>query len=237
MTTSDRPNLPQVWDHHWRDLSGRGALFGWLASMFRKVFLVSAVRHYTDRFFASEGVFVETGCGTSQSSVGIRREGRRLLGVDFSFEALVLARQQQTFDHLVCADIRHLPFREDSIDGIWNLGVMEHFEASEGLEILREFERTLRADGRAVLFWPPTFGLSRWVLAPFEWLRSRISRREFRFFPNEVNRLRSSRQAPRLVQTAALEPLGVEFPTRAAFCHLVVAARRTRPSVRSPLPS
>ena len=132
MTTSDRPNVPHVWDHHWRDLSGRGAVFGWLASMFRKVFLVSAVRHYTDRFFTSEGVFVETGCGTSESSVGIRRQGRRLLGVDFSFEALVLARQQRTFDYLVCADIRHLPFREDSIDGIWNLGVMEHFEASEG---------------------------------------------------------------------------------------------------------
>ena len=44
MTTSGRPNVPWVWDRHWRDLSNRGAVFGRLASAFRWVFLVSAVR-------------------------------------------------------------------------------------------------------------------------------------------------------------------------------------------------
>ncbi len=226
MTTSGRPNLAHVWDRHWRDLSSRGAVFGRLVSAFRKVFLVSAVRHHTDRFFPPEGIFVETGCGTSESSVGIRRQGRRLVGVDFSLAALHLALQRRTFDHLVCADIRHLPLRDGSIDGIWNLGVMEHFEASDGLKILIEFERILRADGTAVLFWPPTFGLSRWILAPFEWLRSRLSRREFRFFPDEVNRLRSRQQAWQSLRAADLEPLEVKFSARAAFCHLVVVARR-----------
>ena len=71
---------------------------------------------------------------------------------------------------------------------------MEHFEASDGLELLVELERILRANGTVILFWPPMFGLSWWALAPFEWERRRLSRREFRFFPDEVNRLRSKRQ-------------------------------------------
>ena len=162
--------------------------------------------------------------------MGIRREGRRLIGVDFSLEALRLARRKHTFDQVLCADIRHLPFREGAIDGVWNLGVMEHFEASEGVEILAEFERVLGPERTVILFWPPTFGLSRWVLAPFEWIRSRLSGREFRFFPDKVNRLGSKRQARQILRTADLEPLSVEFSTRAAFCHLVVAGRRTRPS-------
>ncbi len=202
MTGSGRPNSPLVWDRHWRELSSRGAILGQLASAFRRVFLVPAVRHYTDRSFSSDGVFVETGCGTSESSVGICRQGRRLIGVDFSLEALRLARRQRTFDHVLCADIRHLPFRDGVIDGVWNLGVMEHFDEAEGFAVLTEFERVLSVERVVILFWPPTFGLSRWMLAPFEWLRSRLSGREFRFFPDEVSRLRSKRHARRLLRAA-----------------------------------
>ena len=73
-----------------------------------------------------------------------------------------------------------------------------------------------------------------WALAPFEWVRRRLSRREFRFFPDEVNRLRSKRQVRQLLETACLGCLGVEFSPRAAFCHLVVVARRTRPCPPGP---
>ena len=37
MTTGGRPDLPQIWDRHWRTLLRRGAVFGWLASALRKV--------------------------------------------------------------------------------------------------------------------------------------------------------------------------------------------------------
>lgn len=218
------------WERHWRSLAGDRSTFGALASLVRRGLLSRAVRFYTDRYFPSRGLFVEAGCGTSESSGRIGRDGRRLVGLDFSLEALRHARREQVFDALVCADIRRLPFRDGAVAGIWNLGVMEHFEAPVGRAILDELHRVLKAtEGTAVLFWPPTYGLSRWVLAPFEWLRSRSLGREFRFFPDEVNRLPSRAAARRCLAESRLETLRVDFTPRDGFNHLVVVARKSQP--------
>ncbi|HEY3122676.1 MAG TPA: methyltransferase domain-containing protein, partial [Thermoanaerobaculia bacterium] len=100
--------------------------------MLRLRILAPAVRAYTDRFFPSEGVFVECGCGTGQSSSRISRSRRRLIALDVSTEALRVARAVPTYTDHLQADIRRLPFPDGSISGIWNLGVMEHFEADQG---------------------------------------------------------------------------------------------------------
>lgn len=227
ISMSSPPVERQEWESHWSALGAERSLFGALASVVRKVVLSRAVRHYTERFFAREGLFLEAGCGTSESSRRVRRHGRKLLGLDFSLEALRQALRGGTFDGLVCADIRRLPFRDETLTGIWNLGVMEHFEAPKGRSILREFRRVLRPGrGRLLLFWPPTFGLSRWVLAPFEWLRSRTTDREFRFFPDEVNRLASRLEVRETLAAAELEALQVDFTPRDGFNHLIIVARK-----------
>ena len=218
------------WERHWLALSSERSLFGALASAVRKVLLSRAVLHYTDRHFASRGLFVEAGCGTSESSGRIARRERRLIGLDFSLAALRQARRTRTFEGLVCADVRRLPFRDGALAGIWNLGVMEHFDPHQGRQILDGFRRALRPkDGILLLFWPPTYGLSRWVLAPFEWLLGRYQGREFRFFPDEVNRLPSRAAARQCLAAAQLAPVRIDFTPRDGFNHLIVVARKIEP--------
>lgn len=216
----------QTWDRHWQALEGESALFGTLASWVRRFVLRRAVRGYAERFFPAEGILVETGCGTAQASTGIPARGRRLVGFDFSLPALRTARGTGPHRDVLGGDIRRLPFRDGSVAGIWNLGVMEHFPPEEGVAILGEFRRVLRPGGTAILFWPPSFGSSRWVLAPIEWFRSRLSGRPFHFFPDEVNRLTSHRHARETVLASGLEPLAVEFSPRDGFIHMVVVARK-----------
>jgi SAM-dependent methyltransferase len=225
-----RASERETWDRHWQALAGGGSpLFATLASLVRRTILARAVRHYSDRWFPVEGVLVELGCGTAQSSARIRRLRRRFVGVDVSLPALLSARSGGSpHRHLVRADIRSLPFREASIDGAWNLGVMEHFPPAQGHAILREAWRVLRPGGHAILFWPPKFGLSRWVLAPFEWARSRMRGRPFRFFPDEVNRLASCRHARETLRAAGFEPLAADFTARDCFIHVVAVGRRPR---------
>lgn len=219
----------QAWERHWRTLAGVRSLFGALASVVRKLLLSRAVRHYAERFFADEGLFVEAGCGTSESSRRLRGGTRKLVGLDFSLEALNRARGEGTFSALVCADVRRLPFRDTAVAGAWNLGVMEHFPAAEGQRILGELRRVLRPGvGTLLLFWPPTFGLSRWVLAPFERLTSLLRGRPFHFFPDEVNRLPSRAAARRALSDAELEPVRIDFTPRDGFNHLILVARRAR---------
>lgn len=220
--TSER----ETWDRHWHQLQARDArLFGRLASWVRRRILARAVRWYTDRWFPTAGVLVEAGCGTAEASSGVRRLQRRCVGLDFSLAALLAARGAPPHRWLVRADIHALPFADGSLAGVWNLGVMEHFPAEDGCAVLREVARALAPGAAAVLFWPPEIGSSRWVLAPIEWLRSRGGR-TFRFFPDEVNRLRTFAHGRRTLRAAGLEPATFDFTWRDAFVHFVAVGRR-----------
>ncbi|HEV8240598.1 MAG TPA: class I SAM-dependent methyltransferase [Thermoanaerobaculia bacterium] len=216
----------QAWDQHWRSLDG-SAVFGRLASWVRRAVLRPAVRHYTDRWLAAEGVLVEAGCGTGEASAVVRRGKRRLVGLDFSLPVLLSGRGLPPYHFRVAADLRALPFADGAVAGFWNLGVLEHFPPADGLAVLAELRRALRPGGRAVLFWPPSFGLSRCVLAPVEALRSVATRRRFRFFPDEVNRLGSRRQGRATLAAAGLQPLAADFTPRDSFIHLVLVGMKT----------
>ena len=213
------------WNRHWRGLDHEASTFGKLASLVRRGILARAVRHHTDRYFGAGGIFVEVGCGSGEASAAIRRGGRHLVGCDYSMAALA-ATAATTYDSLVLADGARLPFRDASVAGIWNLGVMEHFLPATARAILGEFRRVLQPRCRAVMFWPPEFGSSRLVLAPIEWATSLLRRRTFRFFPDEVNRLATRRGARELLADAGLAPVAEHFTSVDAFIHVVVVAER-----------
>ena len=214
-----------VWDRHWAALSEKKSLFGRVASLVRTALLSRAVRAFADEHFAKDGIFVEAGCGTAESSTRIDPRGRTLVAMDISRLALRAARRVPVFNGLLQGDLFRLPFRDGTVAGLWNLGVMEHFPTEEGRALLREFARVLRPGGVALLFWPPEFGSSRLVLAPIEALRSRAGA-PFRFFPDEVNRLRSRAHGIAMLEGTGLEPAVLSLSARALFIHLVVVARK-----------
>lgn len=181
---------------------------------------------YAEKYFPDRGVFVECGCGTGQSSSRLRRGDRTPVALDFSAAALREARAVPVFRAFVQGDILDLPFGDATVAGIWNLGVMEHFDRAQTQAILTEFRRVLKPGASAILFWPPEFGSSRWVLAPIEWIRSRRAGRPVHFFPDEVNRLQSRRHARNSLESAGLEAAAIAFTPRDAFIHMVVVARR-----------
>jgi SAM-dependent methyltransferase len=220
------PGPREDWERHWEKTTDGFSLIGFIASFVRTQILSRAVQAYAKKHFDEKGIFVECGCGTGGSSFRIPRSHRRLVALDYSAGALREARRVQAFTDRLQADIRRLPFRDASVSGIWNLGVMEHFDASSGGEILSEFRRVLKPGACVILFWPPEFGSSRWVLAPVEWFVSWRRGRPFRVFPDEVNRLRSRRHAADMVLAAGLESVAIDFTPRDAFIHMVVVAKR-----------
>lgn len=219
-------DVRESWDDHWARLSAPASAFGRISSLVREQILSRAVLSYANRYFPRTGVLVEMGCGSAESSKRIQGNGRRLVALDFSAGALRQATAAGVFGSFVQGDLERLPFGNATIDGAWNLGVLEHFDREKGVRILAELRRVLKPGGTAVLFWPPEFGSSRLVLAPIEFLRSRLSGRPFLFFPDEVNRLRSRAHAREMLGEAGLSTVAVDFPARAGFIHLVVVARR-----------
>jgi SAM-dependent methyltransferase len=212
------------WDAHWTSLDTKRSLFSLLSVATRRFIFQPAVAFYANRFFSETGILVEMGCGTAESSARVTRNGRKLIGLDFSAVALRSAQSVGRMDALVQGDIFAIPCRSQSLDGIWNLGVMEHFTEPQIRSCLREFRRVLKPGGVILLFWPAERNASRWVLGPLESIVNRWRGGDFTFFPDEISRLHSKRQAQLLIESEGFQVDTVDFNWRTAFIHMVIAA-------------
>jgi len=149
----------KTWERYWAEKESRNSILENIFSLYRRSLIATQVCIYVERYFPQKGIYMELGSGTSETSVKILRRNRILGAVDFSSHALSRARKISIMDFYIQADIFKLPLKDESIDGIWNVGVMEHFTEVELIQILKEFNRVLKNDRFCVLFWP-------WILAP-----------------------------------------------------------------------
>jgi len=175
------------WDAHWKSLSKEKKRFSNFLSFYRKYIISNLVAHYLNKYFPKNGVFIECGSGTSQTSSKINKEKRTFLALDYSYEALKLAKEEKNIDSCINADILNLPFKNNVIDGIWNLGVMEHFTDKELRKAIDEFSRVLKKDSYLIMFWPPKKGLYHFSTDLIEKTSKKMFRKEIDLFPDEIN--------------------------------------------------
>jgi ubiquinone/menaquinone biosynthesis C-methylase UbiE len=99
---------------------------------------------------AETPVILDIGCGTGMLLENMRPLGRTT-GLDFSTVALEYCRSH-ALEGLGRADVRHLPVKDNSVDVITAIDLVEHIKDDEGL--LKEFYRVLKPGGIAVLSVP-----------------------------------------------------------------------------------
>jgi SAM-dependent methyltransferase/uncharacterized protein YbaR (Trm112 family) len=218
-----------AWTEHWSDSKQHSASQRFF-SFYRKAVFARAVAYFVDHYLPREGVLVEAGSGTSETSMLIDKRGgcRTLAALDLIRP--VLERCHPAMDVRVCGDIFALPFQDASIDGIWNVGVMEHFTHPQIDAILREFRRVLKPGSRVVLLWPAKFSIPQRILRVLEWFINLRRRKDdkFRFHPDEISQLRSVRQGREVLTRNGFEPVAIDIGLRTlmAFETLVGEKRR-----------
>ena len=182
LTLNNRNSWKEYWISHFKGKKGQKLIY-----LLRTKLIARSVRYFINLYFKDSGIFVEMGSGSSQTSVLIRKKSRLLYCLDFAFEPLVHARLIPVIDGGIQSDLFHLPLRRDSMDGIWNLGVMEHFTDKEIDEIFKEFNRVLKPGACAILFWPPYFGWYKLASSFLEKMLSIIKRKHVKLYPDEIN--------------------------------------------------
>lgn len=206
MTHSQPKQEPQHdgWDSYWS--SGEGAarkLYAVLASIYRWIFICTRLSYWLKRTFPAGSNLLHAGCGGGQVDALVSRRFQ-ITGLDISQNALSLYRKNNPHAAgIIHADLLNLDLGSQSFDGVYNLGVMEHFESPDIIRILDNLGKYLRPGGSIVLFWPLASAPSVKFLSAWQrWLDRGTSVRKVELVPSEVSLIESEFSVRKLIEGA-----------------------------------
>jgi ubiquinone/menaquinone biosynthesis C-methylase UbiE len=125
------------WDSHWQ------------AEDFEKSIKIKRnplITKNTKKYLPKGSKILEGGCGRGQNVYLLSKEGYYVEGIDFAEKTINNIRVCMPELNVSFGDVRKLPFDNNSFDGYWSLGVIEHFY--EGYDdIMIEMHRVLKPEG------------------------------------------------------------------------------------------
>jgi len=127
-------------------------------------------------------------------------------------------------DEIRHADIMNLPFPDNSFDGAYNLGVVEHYDRNQLAKVFSELRRVLKPNGKLVVFWPHARATSVAAVGAAHWLLNDVMRKNVRLRPPEVSLLHSQREAAELLASGGFELKSYEFGPQDFFVQAKVVA-------------
>lgn len=217
-----------LWDRYWKkDRSLFSVVYDKIAVFYRTVIIDQAVSRIGERFYPNHALILHAGCGSGATDIPLQQYAR-VVALDISMEALKVYRNLHPgHNEQVQADILRMPLRDDSLDGLLSIGVVEHFEADELPGLFREHGRVVRPGGYLIVLWPPIWGLSVIGLALAERVVGLMLRRSIRLHPPEPTKYRSRKQVQSFLDTSELELVESRFSWRDAFTHQFVVLRKS----------
>jgi dolichol-phosphate mannosyltransferase len=224
------------WTEYWKEKKKPGPLiYDLIAAFYRKFIIKPQLNRFARKYFRPDAEVLHAGCGSGQVDSDIART-LRISALDISEQALSTYRKSQPrSERLIHGSIFEIAASESTFDGVYNLGVMEHFTEPDIHRILMEFNRVLKPGGTIVLFWPPSFGLTVRVLAGVHWVLRRMGKKEIKLHPDEITHVRSRRQVRGYLEAAGFSLLGFHFGWRDLFTQAVVIGQKS--AADYPLPT
>ena len=219
---------PQGWDAYW-ERKGRKATrtYDVIAGAYRNLVIKRRLDAELASVFQPGARLLHAGCGSGGVDAGLHSR-YRITAVDISLEALELYRRNNPDAREVRrADIFKLPFEDRTFDGVYNLGVVEHFHPDELRQIFREFHRVLIPRGKFLAFWPHAYATSVAVLGAAHWMLNDVLHKKVTLHPAEVCLIHSEDEARHLLTSGGFDLRTYHFGARDFFVQAVVTADRS----------
>ncbi len=218
----------QGWDSYWEAKQNGGAIaYEAIATLYRNVVIKSRLNAVIHREFEGGANLLHAGCGSGQVDVDLH-DYVNVTAVDISVPALEIYRRENPNARAVKhASIFQLPFPDASFDGVYNLGVVEHFERDELARVFGELRRVLKPGGKFVVFWPHAHATSVMVLDGIHWVMNDVLKQNKRLHPPEVSLVKSKNHAKELLEGAGFSMRSFQFGPQDFFVQAVVVAERS----------
>jgi len=224
-TLTDKQN----WDAYWNKKDRQNyKLYDIIASFYRRFIIKPSLSYYLKKIFNKNSLLLHAGCGSGQVDKDLL-EFFYIHAMDISTQALICYKNsnQDCSNHKIFqGSIFEIPIKDESYDGIYNLGVMEHFYEQDLKKILKEFHKILKPEAYLVLFWPPEFGLSVIVLKFVHIILNNVFNLNIKLHPDEFTRIKSIGKTRKLLQNCGFELCSFNFSFRDFFTHAIIIAKK-----------
>ncbi|MCX5637004.1 MAG: class I SAM-dependent methyltransferase [Planctomycetota bacterium] len=136
---------PDFWDNKWNTNNLKKIITGTRKSRYWS--------RLAKKYLPDNAVVLEGGCGTGHLVDALGFWGYKSIGIDFAEKTVNMIKSIQPNLNVLYGDVRSLPFEENTFDGYFSLGVIEHFWDGYG-EILEEMKRVIKPGGYLFLSFP-----------------------------------------------------------------------------------
>jgi len=215
------------WDEYWTKKRTKSqAIYRAGAGFYREFIIKRALNYFIQKEFKEGSKLLHAGSGTGQVDIDIL-DKYKITALDISGEALKLYKLNNGEKaNLLKASIFDIPTKGSIFDGIYNLGVHEHFTEEENEKIFKEFARVLKPNGKIVLFWPPKFGISVIFLNSLHFVLNDILKRNIRLHPEEISLIKSESQVRDILKRGGFKLTKFYFGPKDFFTHCIVVAKK-----------
>lgn len=114
----------------------------------------------TRRWLPLGSKVIDAGCGAGRTVYGLHKAGYDAWGLDYAPSTITALNRLAPELNIVLGDIHDLPFDDQCFDGVWSLGVVEHYYDGFS-KIVQETARVLKVDGYAFVTVPSMSPLRR----------------------------------------------------------------------------
>jgi dolichol-phosphate mannosyltransferase len=216
------------WDRYWsaRSQAPVNVVYDLVAGIYRRLVIKRNIERALRRYFPRNAMLLHAGCGSGETDVDLHGE-YQISAIDISEAGLSrYAHNNPRASWIEQANIFDMPFDSESFDGVYSLGVVEHFTQEEIQLFLKQAMTVLKPGGTIVLFWPHRRASSVFVLHGLQALLHRMGRAKNSLHPEEISLIGSKREAREALDQAGLDLIRYSFGPSDGFVQAIVVGRK-----------
>ena len=218
---------PREWDEYWNQKDrASGKVYDLIATVYRTLVIRRNLEKAIFRTFPEGSRLLHAGCGSGGVDTNLHNR-MQITAIDSSSGALRRYRElnPRAFE-VRQADIFSLPFPDETFDGVYNLGVLEHFTVDEIIMMLAELRRVTRPGGKLLVFWPHSRASSVAVLKAAHWILRFTSKKPTILHPPEISLVKSKEWVESIVTRGGFKLERYTFGARDFFIQAVIVAEK-----------
>ena len=216
------------WDEYWAKKSkAHHIIYDLIATRYRKYIIKPFLKQYIYNYFTPGSILLHAGCGSGQVEDEITSYFK-IIDMDMSINALNMYKNHHDDFNLVLGNILQTGFKDESLDGIYNLGVMEHFTKEDFTRTLIEFNRILKPKGTIILFIPPEYGSTVIFFKVTDCILNSWLKTNIYFQPPEINRIQSKKWMEDMIKGTGLFIQEFNFSSTDLYTHVAVVLKKIK---------